>query len=58
MNKERMLTIRWKNILTIGLGIPTLAYIISAWKRVVGILWRGRNYDDCVIWFTRQHLVS
>ena len=27
MNKEKLLTIRWNNILTIGLGIPTLSYM-------------------------------
>jgi len=33
MNKERMLTIRWNNLLTIGLGIPTLAYILYAFSQ-------------------------
>ena len=26
MNKERVLTARWNNIITLGLGIPTLIY--------------------------------
>ena len=26
MTKERFLTVRWNNILTVGLGIPTLIY--------------------------------
>ena len=28
MTKERFLTVRWNNILTVGLGIPTLIYAI------------------------------
>jgi hypothetical protein len=28
MTKEKFLTARWNNILTIGLGIPTLLYAI------------------------------
>jgi hypothetical protein len=26
LNKERFLTARWNNVLTVGLGIPTLIY--------------------------------
>lgn len=33
MNKEKFLTIRWNNILTVGLGIPTLAYLLYASSR-------------------------
>ena len=28
MTKEKFLTARWNNILTIGLGIPTLLYAV------------------------------
>jgi hypothetical protein len=30
MNKEKYLTIRWNNILTTALGLPTLLYIVYA----------------------------
>lgn len=30
MNKERFLTVRWNNLLALGLGIPTLAYAAVA----------------------------
>lgn len=30
MNKEKILTIRWNNRLSLGLGIPALAYAIFA----------------------------
>jgi len=40
MNKERILTIRWNNILTVGLGIPTLSYIAYAFSRP---LWTTRG---------------
>jgi hypothetical protein len=32
MNKEKFLTIRWNNILTVGFGIPTLSYIVNAFS--------------------------
>lgn len=28
MTKERFLTVRWNNLLTFGLGIPALLYVI------------------------------
>jgi hypothetical protein len=28
MTKEKFLTVRWNNILTLALGIPTLLYIV------------------------------
>ena len=40
MNKEKFLTIRWNNILTIGLGIPTLSYIVYAFSNP---LWTTRG---------------
>jgi hypothetical protein len=30
MTKERLLTVRWNNLLSLGLGIPTLAYAVVA----------------------------
>ena len=30
MTKERFLTVRWNNILALGLGFPTLVYAIVA----------------------------
>jgi hypothetical protein len=32
MTKERFLTLRWNNILTIGFGLPTLGYIAYAFS--------------------------
>lgn len=40
MNKERLLTIRWNNIITVLLGIPTLGYIFYAFSRP---LWTTRG---------------
>ncbi len=28
MNKDKFLTARWNNLLSLGLGIPALAYVI------------------------------
>jgi hypothetical protein len=30
MNKDKLLTVRWNNLLALGLGIPTLAYAAVA----------------------------
>ena len=30
MNKEKILTVRWNNGLTLGLGLPALAYAVVA----------------------------
>ena len=30
MNKDRFLTVRWNNLLTLGLGIPALIYAVVA----------------------------
>ena len=35
MTKERFLTIRWNNLLTLGLGLPALAYIVYAFSTSV-----------------------
>ncbi len=32
MTKERLLTVRWNNILSVGLGVPTLIYVIFAFS--------------------------
>lgn len=40
MNKDKFLTIRLNNILTIGLGIPTLAYLLYVTCRP---LWTTRG---------------
>lgn len=40
MNRDRLLTIRWNNLLTIGLGIPTLGYIVYAFSSP---LWTTRG---------------
>ncbi len=43
MKKEEFLTIRWNNILTVGLGLPTLIYIVvafstSLWTKMGGMI--------------------
>ncbi len=30
MTKEKFLTVRWNSVLTLGLGIPGLIYVITA----------------------------
>jgi hypothetical protein len=32
MSKEKFLTIRWNNLLSLGLGIPALAYVVVAFS--------------------------
>ena len=32
MTKEKFLTVRWNNILTLTLGIPTLIYVLIAFS--------------------------
>jgi len=32
VTKEKFLTVRWNNILTVGLGIPTLIYVFAAFS--------------------------
>ena len=39
MNKDKYLTVGWNNILTIGLGVPALVYIIYAFS---SSLWTTR----------------
>ena len=43
MTKDKFLTVRWNNWLTLGLGLPTLAYVVvafstSVWSRMVGLI--------------------
>ena len=40
MKKEKFLTVRWNNWLTLGLGLPTLIYIIFAFS---GTLWTEKG---------------
>jgi hypothetical protein len=40
MTKENFLTMRWNNLLTLGIGIPTLAYVVVALSTS---LWLGRG---------------
>ena len=44
MTKEQFLTVRWNNWLSLGLGIPTLIYIVVAfstalWSSEAGLIW-------------------
>jgi len=44
MTKEKFLTVRWNNILTLSLGIPALIYILAAfsgslWTTKSGLIW-------------------
>jgi hypothetical protein len=32
MKKEKFLTVRWNNILTLGLGLPALIYIVVSFS--------------------------
>ncbi len=43
MTKEKFLTVRWNNLLTVGLGIPALIYVLAAfstgvWLTKVGLI--------------------
>ena len=40
MTKENFLTVRWNNILSLGLGLPTLIYVIYAFTNAA---WLERN---------------
>lgn len=40
MTKENFLTVRWNNFLSLGLGIPTLIYVVVAFSTS---LWLGRG---------------
>ena len=43
MTKEKFLTVRWNNWLTVGLGLPTLVYVVVAfftpvWSTMGGLI--------------------
>lgn len=40
MTRERFLTVRWNNWLTLGLGLPALAYVVWAFATSA---WLGRG---------------
>ncbi|MCP4610389.1 MAG: hypothetical protein GY845_16885 [Planctomycetes bacterium] len=40
MTKEKFLTVRWNNLLTLGLGLSTLIYIVVAFSTS---FWSGRG---------------
>jgi hypothetical protein len=40
MTKEKLLTVRWNNVLTLALGIPALIYVVLALSTS---LWTGRG---------------
>jgi hypothetical protein len=40
MTKEKFLTVRWNNLLTLGLGLPALIYVVVAFSNS---LWTGRG---------------
>ena len=40
MTKEEFLTVRWNNLLALGLGLPALIYVIVALSTSI---WMGRN---------------
>lgn len=40
MTKEKFLTVGWNNVLSLGLGLPALIYIIVA---LTTSLWMGRD---------------
>lgn len=40
MTVEKFLTVRWNNLLTLGLGLPALIYVVVV---VAASLWAGRD---------------
>jgi len=43
MTKEKFLTVHWNNLLTLGLGLPTLIYVVyalsnSVWSEKGGLI--------------------
>ena len=44
MTKEKFLTIRWNNLLSLGLGLPAILYVVVAftnsfWSTKGGLIW-------------------
>ena len=52
MTKEKFLTVRWNNVLTLGMGLPTLAYgvfvlstsVMSDFAGFIGMVVLGAVY--------------
>ena len=40
MKKEDFLTVHWNNLLSLGVGVPTLIYIVVAFSTSI---WSGRG---------------
>ena len=40
MTKEKYLTVRWNNLLALGLGLPALIYVIAAYSTSI---WLGQD---------------
>jgi hypothetical protein len=40
MTRDRFLTIRWNNLLSLGLGLPTLIYVVVAFSSSA---WLGKS---------------
>lgn len=40
MTKEKFLTVRWNNLLSLGLGLPALIYVVVAFSTS---FWSGRG---------------
>jgi hypothetical protein len=40
MTKEKFLTVRWNNLLSLGLGIPALIYVVAAFSTSI---WSTRS---------------
>jgi hypothetical protein len=40
MSKQEFLTVRWNNLLSLGLGIPALTYVVVAFSTSI---WSGRG---------------
>ncbi|MCB9420207.1 MAG: hypothetical protein H6667_10395 [Ardenticatenaceae bacterium] len=40
MTKENFLTVRWNNLLSLGVGLPTFIYVVIAFSTSI---WSGRG---------------
>jgi hypothetical protein len=41
VTKDAFLTVRWNNLLSLGLGIPTLIYVVIAFSTALWLEWPG-----------------
>jgi hypothetical protein len=41
MTKARFLTVRWNNLLSLGLGLPALVYVVVAFATSIWSGWGG-----------------